>query len=50
MKIEIVNIENRIVTCKIKDSETRINIAKRWFTDDILIGDTIELDIIKEES
>lgn len=43
MKLEIIKIENRIVTCAI-NSCGLINIARRWFTDDIQEGDVIEFE------
>ena len=41
MKLTILRIENRIVNCQLDDS-TIIDIARRWFTEDIQEGDTIE--------
>lgn len=43
MKLQIIRIENRIVTCEI-DSGGLIDIARRWFTEDIQIGDIIEFE------
>lgn len=48
MKIKIVRIENRIVTCEVEDSGTIIDIAKRWFTDDIQVDDIIEFDVTRK--
>ena len=44
MKLEITRIENRIVTCELEDGSI-IDIAKRWFTEDIQEGDIIEFDV-----
>lgn len=48
MKLEIIRIENRIVTCEIENGGL-IDIAKRWFNEDIQIGDTIEFEHRHEE-
>lgn len=39
-----MRIENRIVNCQL-DNGTIIDIDRRWFTDNIKEGDTIEFDI-----
>lgn len=44
MKLEITRIDNRIVTCELEDGSI-IDIAKRWFTEDIQEGDIIEFDV-----
>lgn len=44
MKLTILRIENRIVNCQL-DNGIIIDIARRWFTEDIQEGDTIEFDI-----
>ena len=44
MKLTILKIENRIVNCQL-DNGTIIDIARRWFTEDIQEGDTLELNI-----
>ena len=44
MKLTIIRIENRIVTCELDDG-TLLDIARRWFTEDIQEGDAIEFDI-----
>ena len=44
MKPTILRIENRIVNCQL-DNGTIIDIARRWFTEDIQEGDTIEFDM-----
>lgn len=46
MQLKIIRIKNRIVTCEIDDG-TIIDIARRWFTDDIQEDDVIEFDIHK---
>lgn len=43
MKLTITRIEPRIVTCEI-DSGGLIDIARRWFTEDIQNGDVIEFE------
>lgn len=43
MKLEIIRIENRIVTCEIENGGL-IDIAKGWFAEDIKIDDTIEFE------
>lgn len=44
MKLTILRIENRIVTCQL-DNGAIIDIARRWFTEDIQESDTIEFDV-----
>lgn len=46
MKLTILRIENRIVNCQL-DNGTIIDIARRWFSEDIQEGSTIEFDINK---
>lgn len=48
MKLIILRVERRIVSCQL-DNGTIIDIARRWFTEDIQEGDTIEFDIHKCE-
>lgn len=48
MKLEIIRIENRIVTCAIDGYSGLIDIAKRWFTEDIQEGDIIEFEYFPE--
>lgn len=48
MKLTILQIKNRIVVCQL-DNGTIIDVAKRWFTDDIQEGDTIEIDTLSED-
>lgn len=45
MKLTISRIEKRVVTCELEDG-TRIDIARRWFTDDLEEEDNIEFDVI----
>ncbi len=44
MKLTILRIENRIVNCQL-DNRTIIDIARRWFTEDIQERDVIEFDV-----
>ncbi len=44
MKLTILRIENEIVNCQL-DNGSVIDIARRWFTEDIQEGDTIEFDM-----
>lgn len=44
MKLTILRIENEIVNCQL-DNGSIIDIARRWFTEDIQEGDTIEFDM-----
>lgn len=46
MKLTLTRIEKRIVNCQLEDG-TIINIARRWFAEDIQEGDTIEFDVHK---
>ncbi len=46
MKLTILRIENRIVNCQLDDG-TIIDIARRWFADDIQEEDTIEFNMHK---
>ena len=48
MQIQITKIENSIVTCEILSGDGGvIDIARQWFTDDVSIGDRIEVDLEK---
>lgn len=39
MKIKIAKIDSSIVTCEILDGYGgRIDIARRWFTEDVAVG------------
>ena len=44
MKLRISRIENRVVICELEDGML-IDIARRWFSEDIQEGDTIEFDV-----
>ena len=44
MKLTILRIEKRIVNCQLDDG-TIIDIARRWFAEDIQEDDTIEFDV-----
>ena len=46
MQIKIARIEGSIVTCEILDGDGgRIDIARRWFTEDVAVGDQIVIDM-----
>ena len=44
IKLKIIKIENRVVTCEKDKDGTLIDIARRWFAEDIQEGDTIEIE------
>lgn len=44
MKLEIIRIESRTVTCQLEYGSL-IDIGRRWFSEDIQVGDTIEVDV-----
>ena len=48
MKLEILRIENRVVTCQLEDG-TLLDVAKRWFNEDIQEGDIIEFDVTEKK-
>lgn len=48
MKLKIIRIENRIVTCKIKETDSLVDIARRWLAEDIQIDDVIDIDVTKK--
>ena len=48
MKLTIIRIENRIITCELDDG-TLLDVARRWFTEDIQEGDTIEFDVTTKQ-
>ena len=48
MKLTIVRIEDEIVNCQL-DNGTIIDIARRWFTEDIHEDDIIEFDVNRRE-
>lgn len=43
MKLTIIRIDNRVVTCELEDG-TLLDVARRWLTEDIQEGDVIEFD------
>lgn len=45
MKLKIIRIENHVITCEIKGGAI-IDIAKRWFSQDIKKNDVIEFDVM----
>lgn len=45
MILTILSIENRIVKCKFDGNDAVLEIARRWFTEDIRDGDKIEIKI-----
>lgn len=47
MKLTILRIENRVVTCELQDG-TLLDVARRWFAEDIQEGDNIEFDVSDE--
>lgn len=49
MKLKIVRIDHRIVTCEIEDTNSLIDVARRWFTEDIQEGDTIDIDVTSKK-
>ena len=44
MKLTILRIENRVVTCELDDG-TLLDVARRWFSEDIQEDDVIEFDV-----
>ena len=48
MKLKILKIEDDIVNCQL-DNGTIIDIARRWFTEDIHENDIIEFDVNRRE-
>lgn len=44
MKLKIVRIEDKIVTCELDDG-TILDVGRRWFLQDIKIDDVIEFDV-----
>lgn len=44
MRLTIIRLDNRVVTCELEDG-TLLDIARRWFTEDIQEGDVIEFDV-----
>ena len=46
MKLTIVRMERRVVTCELEDG-ARLDIERRWLAKDIQEGDVIEFDVTK---
>lgn len=46
MKLTIIRIEENIVTCELEDGSL-LDIARRWFNNDIKEQDVIEFDVNK---
>ena len=44
MKLTIIRIDKRIVTAQL-DNGAILDVARRWFTEDIQEGDEIEFDV-----
>lgn len=49
MKLTIIRIDKRVVTAQL-DNGTILDIARRWFTEDIEEGDVIEFDVEKNNT
>lgn len=47
MKLTIIRIEDNIVTCELEDGSL-LDIARRWFNNDIKEQDVIEFDVNKK--
>ena len=48
MKLTIVRIENRIVTCELEGG-TLLDIERKWLAEDIQEGDIIEFDVTQRK-
>ena len=48
MKLKIIRIENYVVTCELEDG-TIIDIAKKWFSQNIKENDEIEFDVTEKK-
>lgn len=46
MKLTIIRIEENIVTCELEDGQL-LDVARRWFNNDIKEQDVIEFDVNK---
>ncbi len=44
MTLKIIRIENHVITCELEGS-TIIDIARKWFSQDIKENDIIEFDV-----
>ncbi|TCL58966.1 DUF3006 family protein [Kineothrix alysoides] len=49
MKLKIIKIENRVVTCEVDGSDYFYDIARRWLAEDIQEGDVIEIEYKNEQ-
>lgn len=49
MTLKIIRIDGRVVTCELEGG-TLIDIARRWFSEDIQEEDVIEFDVLKKKS
>lgn len=50
MKLTIIRIEEQVVTCKIEEDETLIDIGRWWFADkNIEVGQVIEFDYYSQK-
>lgn len=48
MTLKIIRIDGRVVTCEL-DNGTFIDIARRWFNEDIQEEDVIEFDVLEHK-
>lgn len=48
MKLTIIRIESEVITCELDDG-TLLNVAKRWFAEDIQQGDVIEFNATSKQ-
>lgn len=48
MQLTIIRIEKRVVTCELEGGSL-IDLAKRWFAEDIEEGDIIEFDVLEKK-
>ena len=44
MKLKIIRIEDRVVTCELDDG-TILDVGRRWFSQDLKVDDIIEFDV-----
>lgn len=44
MKLKIIRIEDRVVTCELDDG-TILDVGRRWFSQDLKVNDVIEFDV-----
>lgn len=45
MKLKIMEIEPRLVICEMVGENSKVEVARRWLTEDIQVGDVIEIKI-----